>query len=92
MATSRRRMLPVRAGNPSDMDDDLAQTVEPHRTGGLPVGGRQNRQRSAALDERERHLDRRETLLARRERANDLRDLAADRYGIDEDLYPAMDD
>jgi hypothetical protein len=50
MATSRRRMLPVRAGNPSDMDDDLAQTVEPHRTGGLPVGGRQNRQRSAALD------------------------------------------
>ena len=51
-----------------------------------------HRQRSAAPDERERHLDQREAQLARRERANDLRDLAADRYAVDKDLYPAMDD
>ena len=45
------------------MDDDPAQPVAPHRTGGLaaaPAGRGLNRQRSAALDERERHLDRRE--------------------------------
>ena len=48
--------------------------------------------RSAALDERERRLDRREARIAQRERVNDLRELTADRHGIDEGLYPAMDD
>ena len=88
-------MLPVRAGKSSDIDDDPAQPVAPHRTGGLagaPAGGSLNRQRSAAMDERDRHLDQREAQLALRKRANDLRELAADRYEIDEDLYPAMDD
>jgi hypothetical protein len=76
------------------MDDDPAQPVTPHRTGGLrrPAGTSLNRRRAAALDERERHLDQREAQLARRERANDLRDLAADRNAVDDDLYPAMDD
>jgi hypothetical protein len=78
-----------------DDDDDPAQPVTPHRTAGLaaaPAGARLNRQRSAALDERERRLDQREAQVARREHLNDLRDLAANRYAVDEDLYPAMDD
>ena len=74
------------------MDDDPARPVAPHPAGGFPAGTSLNRQRSAALDERERHLDQREAQLGRREHANDLRDLAAYDHEVDDDLYPAMDD
>jgi hypothetical protein len=77
-------------GAPSNMDDEPAQPVTPHQTGGLSAGSSLNHQHSAALDERD--LDRRGAQLARREHANDLRDLAAYDYEVDDDLYPSMDD